>query len=353
MMMEKGTIAESPNSYPPPLAAYQEVASSRELFLDTLKKLHVAMGTKFMIPIVGGKDLDLHRLFVEVTSRGGITKVVRERKWKDVTAVFSFPSSATNASFILRKYYSSLLYHYEQIYLFKAKCWTPWTPLSTDALQNVSKSTAPPRGLAEGVLQPQNKQASPLQIINTETSFSTVSGVIDGKFEGGYLVTVKIGAENLKGVLYQVPQFEAQGVSEHHTVPANNIESSSSKAGVSRQNKRKRSQRRRRDPAHPKQNVSGYNFFFAKQQSRLKPLYAGREREISKKIGELWNNLQETEKSVYQEKALRDKERYRLELEDYNKKQRTGQSINNAAPIQQVPSNARCWLDRSRQEYSN
>lgn len=125
-----------------------------------------------------------------------------------------------------------------------------------------------------------------------------VSGVIDGNFEGGYFVTVKIDSENLKGILYQVPQFEAQGVSEHHTVPANNIESSSSKAGVSRQNKRKRSQRRRRDPAHPKQNVSGYNFFFAKQQSRLKPLYAGREREISKKIGELWNNLQETEKSV-------------------------------------------------------
>lgn len=27
------------------------------------------------IPIIGGKELDLHRLFVEVTSRGGIEKV--------------------------------------------------------------------------------------------------------------------------------------------------------------------------------------------------------------------------------------------------------------------------------------
>lgn len=27
------------------------------------------------IPTVGGKDLDLHKLFVEVTSRGGIEKV--------------------------------------------------------------------------------------------------------------------------------------------------------------------------------------------------------------------------------------------------------------------------------------
>ena len=27
------------------------------------------------IPIIGGQDLDLHKLFVEVTSRGGIDKV--------------------------------------------------------------------------------------------------------------------------------------------------------------------------------------------------------------------------------------------------------------------------------------
>lgn len=30
---------------------------------------------KRRIPIIGGKELDLHRLFVEVTSRGGIEKV--------------------------------------------------------------------------------------------------------------------------------------------------------------------------------------------------------------------------------------------------------------------------------------
>jgi len=29
----------------------------------------------YRIPIIGGKELDLHRLFVEVTSRGGIEKV--------------------------------------------------------------------------------------------------------------------------------------------------------------------------------------------------------------------------------------------------------------------------------------
>lgn len=52
-------------------------------------------------------------------------QIVKERKWKDVTSVFNFPSTATNASFVLRKYYASLLYHYEQIYFFKAREWDP------------------------------------------------------------------------------------------------------------------------------------------------------------------------------------------------------------------------------------
>ncbi|KAL6524542.1 hypothetical protein OROHE_016213 [Orobanche hederae] len=62
--------------YPPPMATYEDVLGSRDLFMDILKKFHASMGIKFMIPIVGGRDLDLdlHRLFLEVTSRGGIAK---------------------------------------------------------------------------------------------------------------------------------------------------------------------------------------------------------------------------------------------------------------------------------------
>lgn len=40
---------------------------------------------------------------------------------------------------------------------------------------------------------------------------------------------------------------------------------------------------------------------------------------------------------VYQEKALKDKERYRAEMEYYREKQRTGQVISNAVPLQQLP----------------
>ncbi|KAF5194229.1 hypothetical protein FRX31_016184 [Thalictrum thalictroides] len=42
--------------------------------MDTLLDLHKSLATKFVVPIMGGKALDLHRLFVEVTARGGLEK---------------------------------------------------------------------------------------------------------------------------------------------------------------------------------------------------------------------------------------------------------------------------------------
>ena len=38
---------------------------------------------------------------------------------------------------------------------------------------------------------------------------------------------------------------------------------------------------------------------------------------------------------VYQEKALKDKERYRIEMEDYRERLRTGQIITDVVPLQQ------------------
>ncbi|KAH6832622.1 HMG mobility box protein with ARID/BRIGHT DNA-binding domain-containing protein [Perilla frutescens var. hirtella] len=340
------SASSSYHSYPPPLATYEDLVCSRETFMESLKKLHASMGTKFMIPIVGGRDLDLHRLFVEVTSRGGIAKILKERKWKEVTAVFSFPSSATNASFILRKYYVSLLYHYEQIYFFKAKC---WTPSPTDAMHTLSTITAPPLGLPEYApsVSQRTHAAAPQQKSNAETftpevsippsaAGSPVCGVIDGKFESGYLITVKIGMEEFKGVLYQVPNNETQVFQDQHSgMHQTQINHSSLKAVAPRRKRRKKSEIRKRDPAHPKPNRSGYNFFFAEQHARLKPHYHGKDREISRIIGESWNKLQEPERSVYQEKALKDKERYKMEMEVYRERLRTGQITASTAPVQQ------------------
>ncbi|XVE81356.1 hypothetical protein DITRI_Ditri15bG0057000 [Diplodiscus trichospermus] len=267
-------------------------------------------------------------------------QIIKERRWKEVTAIFNFPSTATNASFVLRKYYMSLLHHYEQIYFFKAR---GWIPVSSDPFQNPSVTHIPTQGPvcpaieipAAAVQQPRTNIPKLPAVMAASTAGSPVIGVIDGKFESGYLVTVTIGSEKLKGVLYQAPPSAAPQVPHQYGILASKSGNAHASSGVQRRRRRKKSEIKRRDPAHPKPNRSGYNFFFAEQHARLKPLHPGKDREISRMIGELWNKLTESEKAVYQEKALKDKERYRIEMEDYRERLRTGQVISDAVPLQQ------------------
>ena len=128
---------------------------------------------------------------------------------------------------------------------------------------------------------------------------SPVIGVIDGKFESGYLVTVTLGSETLKGVLYQTAQNPTHQPSQNRSArPSVNDNNAATTSGAARRRRRKKSEMKRRDPAHPKPNRCGYNFFFAEQHARLKPLYPGKDREISRMIGELWTKMNETERAV-------------------------------------------------------
>ncbi|XP_073112304.1 high mobility group B protein 9-like [Elaeis guineensis] len=107
------------NNYPVVLATHEQVVMDRAMFMDTLKQFHSAMETRLSIPILGGKCLDLHLLYVQVTQNGGIEKVVKEKGWKDVIAAFAFPKTTTSAAFVLKKCYLEFLFHYEQVYFFR------------------------------------------------------------------------------------------------------------------------------------------------------------------------------------------------------------------------------------------
>lgn len=120
-------------------------------------------------------------------------------------------------------------------------------------------------------------------------------GTIDAKIDCGYLVSVKLGSETLAGVLYHPDQpgsSKSDGRGCMDIIPYN----------PNTQGAGRRSRRRKRrgggDPAHPKPNRSGYNFFFAKKHSELKSIHPYREREFTKMIGEAWNNLSLEEKAV-------------------------------------------------------
>ncbi|KAJ9672566.1 hypothetical protein PVL29_025972 [Vitis rotundifolia] len=283
--------------YPEAAAQYQEVVQSADLFWQTLKDFHRSFGTKFMVPTTGGKALDLHRLFVEVTSRGGLEKVIRDRKWKEVTTVFKFPTTITSASFVLRKYYLSLLHHYEQVYYFRKQSF----PISmADPL-----NSSPINGSATTPVFQDSATTNDLPVSPRLQPGCLVTGTIDGKFDNGYLVSVNLGSDVLKGVLYHIPNNESH------------MSRSSNTSAVPPPRNWKRSQMALRDPSRPKRSQSGYNFFFAENYARLKPLYSGQERAISKKIGILWNKLTDAEKQVYQEKGMIDKERYKTEMLEY------------------------------------
>ncbi|KAF5955930.1 hypothetical protein HYC85_008786 [Camellia sinensis] len=271
-MSSTAMITAEGSRYPPPLASHDDVVKDPTLFWDTLRNFHSQLGTKYMVPVIGGKELNLHVLYVEVTNRGGYDKVVSEKKWREIGSVFKFSATTTSASYALKKHYSSLLHHYEQVYFFK--------------LQGPLISTS-----------------------------STAIGTIDGKFDCGYLVSVKVGSEILNGVLYYPGQPGSSSMSTSQPCTAI-IPYTAKHAHSGRRSRR----RRGGDPNRPKPNRSGYNFFFAEKHSMLKSLYPEREREFTKMIGESWTNLSQEERTVYQNHGLKDKERYHREMNEYKER---------------------------------
>ncbi|CAK9207182.1 unnamed protein product [Sphagnum jensenii] len=326
-----GVVATVTRSvYPLALAKHEEVVASKELFLDTLNKFHTALGTRLAIPKIAGKDLDLHLLYIEVTSRGGLQQVIKDRKWKELTFAFNFPNTATSAAYILRKYYIGLLHHYEQVYYFRAEGPLVPPPISLPGPRPMSIERGP-TGYSVSEAVPDRRSIKkrkilPIQVLPVvDPALSignVVPGAIEGKFELGYLVSITMGTEKLRGVLYHVAPVH-RGL-QHASVlnysgtlgaePQNpNGEEASDRVSI-RKRKRKR---KGKDPNAPRANRSGYNFFFGEQRMRLKTLYPDKDKELSCMIGDAWNKLTEEEKMPYQEQGVKDKERYLKEIREY------------------------------------
>ncbi|KAM5565235.1 high mobility group B protein 9 [Rosa sericea] len=307
--------------YPAPLSSHDEIVKDSVVFWDTLRRFHFMMNTRFMIPVIGGKELDLHMLYVEVTRRGGYEKVVEEKKWREVGNIFMFSPTTTSASFVLRKHYRSLLFSYEQVHCFKKQgpiC-SPSAPAPVAfSISNRNYSDKPELALVE-YSSKMPKPAKPIRDCPVPGSEGT--GTITGKFDCGYLVTVRLGSEVLNGVLYHP---EEPVLSDASPEPINfrvpDTKRSRRRSGL------KRRSRRREDPNHPKPNRSGYNFFFAEKHCKFKSLYPNREREFTKMIGESWSNLTAEERMVYQNIGVEDKERYKRELEEYKEKKKLRQT---------------------------
>ncbi|KAI8357827.1 ARID DNA-binding domain-containing protein [Choanephora cucurbitarum] len=87
-------------------------------FIKELKQFHLEKGTTLQAePVLGGRRLDLYKIFQVVANSGGFEEVTKNRGWKQVGDIFQFPSTCTNSAYILKGVYirNLVIHEYESI----------------------------------------------------------------------------------------------------------------------------------------------------------------------------------------------------------------------------------------------
>ena len=85
-----------------------------EEFMKMLARFHEERGTFFRAePILGGKKIDLCRLYKLVTERGGMDRVSEERRWRKIGEEFQLPETCTSSAYVLKDVYQRYLKDYE------------------------------------------------------------------------------------------------------------------------------------------------------------------------------------------------------------------------------------------------
>ncbi|KAJ2959552.1 hypothetical protein NQZ79_g4988 [Umbelopsis isabellina] len=112
-------------------------------FMSELRDFHKNHGTYLQAePVLGGKKLDLLKIWNRVQEAGGFEQVTQSRTWKQVGDPFNFPVTCTNSAYVLKAVYIKYMLGYEE-----EKVWgRTWVPPS-DALevnQKPGQTTASP-----------------------------------------------------------------------------------------------------------------------------------------------------------------------------------------------------------------
>ncbi len=101
---------------------YSSKEDEKERFRKNLFAFLQSRGaTNLKVPQIGGKELDLYRLYQSVVRRGGAQKVSDLKLWKEIVNEFDLPPSCTSASFTLKNHYQKYLLTYEQKCYFGKK----------------------------------------------------------------------------------------------------------------------------------------------------------------------------------------------------------------------------------------
>ncbi|KAG2237285.1 hypothetical protein BDF21DRAFT_377330 [Thamnidium elegans] len=110
-----------------------------EKFMSDLKKFHDQKGTVLQTePVLGGKRLDLLKIYKTVIEAGGYEKVTLNRGWKQVGDPFNFPITCTNSAYSIKSFYTKYLLGWEEEHYWKR----PWNP-PQELLINYQKAASP------------------------------------------------------------------------------------------------------------------------------------------------------------------------------------------------------------------
>jgi ARID/BRIGHT DNA binding domain len=72
-------------------------------------------------PKIGGKEVNLHDLYMEVHKRGGVHSVVANKQWKSLARQFTVPGKSASAGGSIRSNYFKYLFAYERVYALGLK----------------------------------------------------------------------------------------------------------------------------------------------------------------------------------------------------------------------------------------
>jgi len=115
----------------------QDYQDESENFTKHLKQFFLSRNSLFRkIPKLGGKVLDLYRLYREVTARGGFQKVnTRKGSWIEIfRRMPNYSQRITDASHRLKSHYLIFLHSYEQYYFLGVPLASIRVPLVTGKL---------------------------------------------------------------------------------------------------------------------------------------------------------------------------------------------------------------------------
>ncbi|KAF9600462.1 hypothetical protein IFM89_009377 [Coptis chinensis] len=260
--------------YPPSVVSHEDVIEDCFLFMNTLQAFHV--GKKIKSPVVAGLPITWQHLYTEVTKQGGFDMV----EWNEFSREYysSFPPNPDVPN-ELKNHYKEILYEYEQVY-FHRRSSPPLSQAALVELPGLNKTPSDQESQHDGLcitslliiikLPCLLNPVSSIVMLFSESEYmnKTVTGKVYGKFELGYLVTVKVGSETLKGTLFTPVSFRnaASSAPESSTPP-------------------------------PKLPRTSYNYFFVDKCAELKYQHYP-SREIAKMTGEAWKKMSEEDKKV-------------------------------------------------------